>query len=99
MNINGINPNIGEIFGLKPADKANPTQNNSYNGASFASSLLDVAKQANIQVAGGNQAAASGLKKEKEETVSKLFSFIEAEEEQMEESLARIHKMLKELRD
>jgi hypothetical protein len=99
--MNGITPNfnIGEMFGVKPTEKGSSSQNNSYTGPSFAENLSEIAKSAGIRVGSGNNAAAAGLQKQKEEKIEKLFSFGEAEEEQLDESLTRIAKLLKKLRD
>ena len=93
MSISGVSPNIGEMLTVRPADRS-AAKSNDYQGPSFAESLKGVAQSANIQVADGSAAAALNLRRGKEEKLEKLFSFSESEEELIDESLARIEKLL-----
>ena|SRR3989344_941101 len=96
MNIFGINPNSAEIGNVshKPA-----TSTNNHAGPSFAESFRDIARSANIQIAGGNNAASLQLTRRKEESLEELFSYTKAEEELAENYLAKIKKLLKEFTD
>lgn len=97
MNIGNINPNIGEMMGVKSANKPAADLTN-YKGPSFAASLKGVAQSANIQVADGSAAAALNLQRHKEDKLDKLFSFTEVEEEQLDESLDKIKQLMAALK-
>jgi len=96
MNINGFNPNIGEIFSAKPAVK--PVADQNYTGPSFAQNFKSVAQAANVQVAAGNDAASLLLNNRRGEALEELFSFTGAEEESLNDSLDRIKKLLNGLK-
>jgi hypothetical protein len=97
MNIYGITPyNIDNNNVSKSADKSS-NQLANYTGPSFTDKISDIAKQAALGIAGGNQAAGLALKRQKEEKSTELFSFSEAEQEQLDESLAKIGKLLQDL--
>jgi hypothetical protein len=93
MNIYGINPNAN--IEAKPAIK--PAANVNYTGPSFAQSISEVARSANIQVAEGATNSALQFNRHKEELQEKPYNFKEEEEELLEEYLARVQKMLKDL--
>ncbi len=96
MNIWGVNPNINsEAIGVKPAAKS--PSNANYVGPSFAQSISEVARSANIQVAEGATNSALQFNRRKEEPAEKPFDFENAEEEVLEQYLSRIQKMLKDL--
>ena len=97
MNILSIIPNMGEGMKIRSADKSVNNLDN-YQGPSFAESFRTVAQSANLQVADGNASAMLNLNRSKEEKLEKLFSFTESEEEILDESLARIKKLLGELK-
>ena len=97
MHISGAMPNISDMMGVRSTDRSTNATTD-YKGPSFAESFRGVAQSANIQVADGNSAAAMNLQHNREEKLEKLFSFTEAEEEAMDESLARIKKMLAALK-
>ncbi|MDD5382123.1 MAG: hypothetical protein PHH60_00485 [Candidatus Margulisbacteria bacterium] len=97
MNIWGVMPNLNnDVSGVKSSSKA--TTNANYNGPSFAESISDIARSANMQVAGGNNSNALQFNRRKEELVEEPFDFEEAEEEILDQHLARIRKMLKDLK-
>ena len=89
-------PNFSDAMSVKSTDKSTNSLSN-YKGPSFAESMRGVAQSANLQVANGNSAASLNLNRQKEESIEKLFSFTDTEEEILDESLARIKKLLKKL--
>jgi glutaredoxin 2 len=96
MNIYSVNPNISsEALSVKSTAKA-PTDAN-YTGPSFAQSISEVARSANLQVAEGATNSALQFNRRKEEAADKPFDREQAEEEILEQYLTRIQKMLKEL--
>ena len=95
MNLS-INPNIGEIFNSRPADKPLSGTNN-YSGPSFAENLKKLATGGLPEVNPENNAASLDLKRQKEE-FDKLFSFTDAEEEIAQEYIAHINKLLNQLK-
>lgn len=97
MNIWGVMPNFSDAMNVKSADKSTNSPTN-YKGPSFAESMRGVAQSANLQVADGNSSAMLNLNRSKEEKLEKLFSFTETEEEILDESLAKIKKLLKDLK-
>jgi hypothetical protein len=98
MNIWSVNPNIvSDAAAVKPANRST-LSSQTQNGPSFAANLSQLAKSANIQVADGNSAALLNLNKQKEEKLEKLFSFSEAEEEQIEHCVDRITQLLNDLK-
>jgi hypothetical protein len=96
MQIWNIAPNNVENFQAKAVSKAETSNVNS-SGISFAESIREVARSANMSVTSGSMAAGLNFKTQKEENLSRPFSFLEAEEEIIENSLAKIHKLLQEL--
>jgi hypothetical protein len=95
MNILNINQN--EIFSARSLDK---TAKNSpdYKGPTFSENMCRLAQVVNLQVADGSSTAGLNFKRQKEETLDKLFSFTETEEEILENSFLKITKLLKELK-
>lgn len=99
MSIWGIMPNmnVSEAANVKSTHKSVSNGLHNYNGPSFSESMSSVARSANMQIAHGSDAAALQLSRRKEETDEKLFSFLETEEEILEDSIGRIAKLLKDL--
>ncbi|MFH1684201.1 MAG: hypothetical protein ABIA67_04895 [Candidatus Margulisiibacteriota bacterium] len=96
MNIWGVMPNINnEAINVKSANKS--TTNINYKGPSFAQSISEIARSANIQIAQGATASELSFNRQKEET-GKPFKFDEAEEEMLDDYIGRIKKMMDELR-
>jgi len=93
VNIQGILTVFGEATKVKSSEKSAGSITD-YHGPSFAESFRTVAQSANLQVADGNASAMLNLNRSKEEKLEKLFSFTESEEENLDESLARIKKLL-----
>lgn len=95
--MNYITPiaNFTEIFSQNQSGKSQSTQTNC-NGQSFSSKYLDVSKLANMQIAGQNNAAYLSLSRQKEESVDDLFSFSNTEDEQAEEYIDKINKLLQD---
>ena len=98
MNIWGVLPNIGEISGAKSPNKATGNNMANYKGPSFAESMKDIARSANMQISNGSTAGSLQFNRKKEELVDEPFSFTEAEKEMAEEYVDRINKLLKELK-
>ncbi len=96
MSIWGVLPNHSEINVKSTAKSANSLHN--YNGPSFSESMMDVARAAKMQIAGENGAASLAFSRNKEEEFDKPFSFLEAEEEILEDSIARIKKLFDQLK-
>ena len=97
MSIWGVTPNFSEMMNVRSTEKPGPDLSN-YKGPSFAQSLRGVAQSANLQVADGNAAATMNLRHNREEKLEKIFSFTEAEEDNLEESLARIKQLFEKLK-
>ena len=96
MNIEGINPNANiEAFNVKSAAKSTADINT--NGPSFAQSISEVARQADLQVAQGATAANLQFTLKKE-SFDPLFSFQEAEKEFLQEQIERINKLINDLK-
>jgi hypothetical protein len=94
MNIQGVTPNFNnEPVNQKSVQKSttNPA------GPSFSQNFADVARQANVTIANGSTANQAQLSRQKED-FDPLFSFCDAEEELLEESMAKITKLLDELK-
>lgn len=96
MNIFGVMPNIVKDLKVQSAQRSDNSNINT--GPSFTESFMSVAQAANIQVANGNGSSALNLNRQKEDQLEKLFSFSETEEEILDESLAKIKKMLGNLK-
>ncbi len=100
MSVWGVMPNINanEAASVKSAHKSvSSTQNNS--GPSFTESISNVARSANMQIAHGNDAASLHFTRKKEECFDEPFSFLEAEEEMLEDSVDRITQLLNDLKN
>lgn len=96
MNIWGVVPNHNEI-NVKSANKSANSLHN-YDGPSFAESMAGVAKAARMQVAGESNAASLAFTRNKEELHDEPFSFLETEEEILEQSIAKIKKLFDQLK-
>ena len=95
MNIYGAMPNINsDAMNVKSANKS--VNNVNHNGPSFAQSMGDIARSANITVAHGATASELQFKRQKEE-FDKPFNFEDVEEEILENYMTRIKKMMDEL--
>ena len=95
MSIIGINPNIAEVNGVKPASKATQSLTN-YTGPSFMESINSVAKAAQIHTAHGAGASALEIKKQKG-VHDEPYDFKDAEQEMLDDHIARITELLKDL--
>ncbi|MBN2058433.1 MAG: hypothetical protein JW782_06540 [Candidatus Saganbacteria bacterium] len=88
------NQNI-ELLNVKPAARSAADIN--YNGPSFAQSLGEIARSANIQVAQGATASELQFLRQKE-GFDKPFDFEDAEEEMLDNYISRIKKMVEEMK-
>ncbi|MEA3493219.1 MAG: hypothetical protein U9R38_02405 [Candidatus Margulisiibacteriota bacterium] len=95
MNIGSILPYNNEINVKSTAKSVNSVQNT--NGANFAESIAGVAKAAKMQIAKESNAASLAFTRNKEELHSDPFSFLEAEEEIIEESIGKIKQLFDNL--
>jgi hypothetical protein len=94
MSIYGINPNNSESQNIKSAVK---NSNANYSGPSFAQSISEVARSANLTVAEGATNSALQFNRRKETLIDEPYNFEQEEEEILEEYLKRIQKMMKDL--
>lgn len=96
MNIWGVVPNPNtDAVNVKSASKS--TTNINYKGPSFAQSMGEIAKSAQIQVAHGATASELEFKKEKG-VLEKPFDFEDAEEDLIDDYISRIKRMMEDLK-
>jgi len=94
MNISGINPANNELANIKSNNQQNSLTNN--QGQNFMASLDEVRRSANLEISNGNAAGSLSFYRRKEEHVEP-FSFQDLEEELIDDHIARIQKMIKDL--
>ena len=95
MNIGAISANYNEIPNIKPAPRSTGGANLGSAGT-FGESLRDVARAVNMQVASGNNSATLQFNRQGKE-VDTFFSFSDAVENQVEDYVGRINRLLGEL--
>jgi len=98
MNIWGVLPNYSEAAGIKPGSSKAQAGQEQQGGPSFAQSFGQVARSVNMQIAHGGDAGCLQFNRKKEELPEDPFSFVEAQEEIVEDHISRIKQLLKDLK-
>ncbi len=95
MNIWGVMPNINsDAMNVRSANKS--VNNVNHNGPSFAQSIGEIARSANMSVAQGATASELQFRRQKE-AFDKPFDFEDVEEEILEDYISRIKNMMDDL--